>query len=249
MPSDKITCPWCEKSFDLDLLESADLWRERSDLAARLGAQAWKLVNEYADSFRSSRDARITLKRRIAILNDLASFWKGCVFEYDGKRYRTDQRSILDALQAVCSAVKTGSTNHNYLKRVLMGPERQAKLRSPALARPRLPRRATHSSPLSRQKSTAARWQKSYQKSAIWEGICDPSDQTCRRAMAGESRDATSLPLRPGAHNQRKHPAPAIPGLLYAPGPEGQNPGRIFPPRSGLALKIDEGGGTVVTVV
>ena len=133
MPSDKITCPWCEKSFDLDLLESADLWRERSDLAARLGAQAWKLANEYADSFRSARDARITLKRRIAILSDIARLWEGCIFEYDGRRYKTDQRSILDALQAVCSAAKTGFTNHNYLKRVLMGPSqpgRQAKLLS-----------------------------------------------------------------------------------------------------------------------
>ena len=133
MPSDKITCPWCEKSFDLDLLESADLWRERSDLAARLGAQAWKLANEYADSFRSARDARITLKRRIAILSDIARLWEGCIFEYDGRRYKTDQRSILDALQAVCSAAKAGFTNHNYLKRVLMcpaQPERQAKLLS-----------------------------------------------------------------------------------------------------------------------
>lgn len=131
--SDKITCPYCDRSFDLDQLEMADLWRERTTLASRLG-QAWKLANEYCDSFRTGRDARITLKRRVAILNDVARLWEGCVFEFDGRRYKTDQRQILDALHAVCSVAKTGFTNHNYLKRVLMGSKqgdlRQARLLS-----------------------------------------------------------------------------------------------------------------------
>lgn len=130
--SDKITCPWCEKSFDVDQVEMAELWAERTQLAARLG-QAWKLANEYCDSFRSARNARITLKRRVAILTDIARLWEVCVIEYDGKRYKTDQRSIQEALHAVCSADKTGFTNHNYLKRVLLNPAqpaRQAKLLS-----------------------------------------------------------------------------------------------------------------------
>jgi len=117
--TDKLTCPFCERSFDIEAVEGADLFRERAEIAAKLGP-LWGPANEYIDCFRASRGARLNLKRRVRILGEIKRLWESGEFEYDGKRYRIRQADILAGIQAVCNADKVGFQNHNYLKRVLM---------------------------------------------------------------------------------------------------------------------------------
>jgi len=118
MASDKLTCPYCERSFGLDEVENAELWRERAELAAALGA-CWKLANEYAECFRAEIGARMTIKKRVRILGRVAKLWQGQVFEYKGKKYRIKEAEILKALHTVCSMDKTGFKDDNYLKVVM----------------------------------------------------------------------------------------------------------------------------------
>jgi len=120
MSQDRLTCPYCDRTFDLDQVEAADLFRERNDLAAKLG-KAWWIANEYVDCFRRQRAGRISLKKRARILREVVKLWESGVFEFDGKRYRAGQGAILAGFQAVCNRDMTGLENHNYLKRVLMG--------------------------------------------------------------------------------------------------------------------------------
>lgn len=117
--SEKLVCPYCERSFDLDEVEGADLWRERAEIAAKLGP-AWGLANEYLEAFRSSRGARLSNRKRIRLLAEIARFWEFGRFEFDGRRYKIGQGEILKGLQSVCNADKTGFQNHNYLKKVLV---------------------------------------------------------------------------------------------------------------------------------
>lgn len=112
-------CPWCERPIDVDTVDQCDIFRERYDIAARLGRKAWAIANEYADSFRPAEKGWLTPKKRIRILREVLQLWETCLYEYDGKRFRTDQQKIVLALTAVCNAQKAGFANHNYLKRVL----------------------------------------------------------------------------------------------------------------------------------
>jgi len=124
MRTEKITCPYCERSFDLDQIEMADLFRERNTLAARLGP-AWRAANEYLDAFRQKPGGKITLKKRTRHLKGLVTLWETGEFEVQGKRYRTTQRQIMEALWTVCNMEKYGFQNHNYLKKILLnGAER-----------------------------------------------------------------------------------------------------------------------------
>lgn len=120
----KLTCPWCERSVNLDQLEMADLFRERNDLAAELG-RAWRLANEYVDCFRAKRGGRITLKKRVRILREIAKLWRTCEFQYDGRRYSTRQEQVLEGLTAACNRDLAGLDNHNYLKKVLLASARK----------------------------------------------------------------------------------------------------------------------------
>ena len=117
--NDKLICPHCERSFDIEAVEDADLWRERAEIAARLG-HAWKPVNEYIEAFRATRGSRLSNRKQIRLLAEIARLWEAGRFEFDGKRYKISQPEILKGLTAVCNADKTGFQNHNYLKKVLM---------------------------------------------------------------------------------------------------------------------------------
>jgi len=50
----------------------------------------------------------------------LLSAWQNQVFEYNGKRYRTNRQKIEAAVKAVCDAEKFDFKNHNYLKKILL---------------------------------------------------------------------------------------------------------------------------------
>jgi len=116
--SERIRCPYCDRSIDIENLEMSDLFRELVNVAARLGS-AWHLVNEYVSCFAQSFEGRISLKKRLRLIKEVMRLWENCVYELDGKRFRTDQHKIREALTAVCNMDKTGFKNHNYLKRVL----------------------------------------------------------------------------------------------------------------------------------
>jgi hypothetical protein len=116
----RLTCPNCGQAYDLDIAEVAQIYDERSGFAARLGA-AWKLANEYVDCFRAEKGARVNLKKRVRILAEICTLWEKRSFMYDGKRYRVEEREIIEALRTVCNADKCGFQNHNYLKKVLTG--------------------------------------------------------------------------------------------------------------------------------
>jgi len=94
------------------------MFRERIDLAARLGS-AWHLVNEYISCFAQSSEGRISLKKRVRLIKEMVRLWENCVFELDGKRFRTTHENIMQAMTTVCNADKFGFKNHNYLKRIL----------------------------------------------------------------------------------------------------------------------------------
>ncbi len=119
MAQDSIHCPYCDRAFDMDMIEIADLFRERLDIAAKLGP-IWRLANEYLDCFRHTPGGRINLKKRVRHLTALVWLWEKCEFEYDGKRYRTSKQAIRQGMTVVCEAEKSGFTNHNYLKKCLL---------------------------------------------------------------------------------------------------------------------------------
>lgn len=122
--TEKLTCPFCARAIDLDMVETADLWKDRERLAARLGP-AWRLANEYIDAFRAHPEHRITLKRRVRHLMPIAHLWETKEFEFNGKRYRVTEPVIRDALTRVCETGKFGFKDHNYLKVILVkGAER-----------------------------------------------------------------------------------------------------------------------------
>ena len=122
--TERITCPYCDHSIDLDIIDMAGLWKERAALAARFGG-GWKIVNEYVEAFRVRPGARMALKKRLRHLEELAKLWETGVFEYDGRRYRVGKDAIMAAMQKVCNAEKTGFKDHAYLKVVLKdGAER-----------------------------------------------------------------------------------------------------------------------------
>jgi len=116
---DKLTCPYCERSFGLDEVENAELWQERAELAAALGP-AWKLANEYVDCFRANHGTRMALKKHVRILREVAKLWQQGRFAFDGKKYRVREGHVIQALHDVCNADKVAFQNHNYLKRVLL---------------------------------------------------------------------------------------------------------------------------------
>lgn len=108
----------------MDQVEMADLFRERNELAARLGP-AWRLMNEYLDCFRQKPNGRISLKMLSRHLRGFVYIWESGIFEFQGKRYRTTQKEIMQALWTVCNMQKYGFQNHNYLKKILLnGAER-----------------------------------------------------------------------------------------------------------------------------
>ena len=123
--SEKITCPFCDHQIDIDLVEMADMWRKRAELAARFG-NGWKVVNEYVDTFRKAQGHRMALKKRIRILESLLELWEKGMFKREGKSYRADKNAVMGAMRKVCNMEKTGlPDNHSYLFAVLIdGAER-----------------------------------------------------------------------------------------------------------------------------
>ncbi len=114
-----IVCPGCRERFDISKGDNAASMEELIRMASVFGT-AWDLAYEYVEAFRANHYGILLLKKRIRLLLEIEGMWTSCVFEHGGKRYRTDQAGIREALGTVCNADKVGFKNHNYLKRVLM---------------------------------------------------------------------------------------------------------------------------------
>lgn len=119
MAETRLTCPVCQSRYTLEDAANSEITRQMVALAAKLG-KCWDIAWEYAETFRQSQYGNITLKKRLRLLKEIARLWEACGFEYQGKRYRTDRRQILEGLNAVCNLDKFGFKNHNYLKAILL---------------------------------------------------------------------------------------------------------------------------------
>jgi len=120
MPEPRIICPICQSRFGLDQAENAAEWSALVELAARLGP-VYRLAREYVEAWRPSQWGHVTIKKRLRVLAELARLWEAKEFVFDGRRYRTDQRRIREALEIVANVQKHGFDSHNYLKKVMTG--------------------------------------------------------------------------------------------------------------------------------
>jgi hypothetical protein len=112
----KLACPHCGKPVDPEQLERAGDWRECWQLAARLG-KSNGLVDEYAEHWRGK--GGLTLKKKIRVYREVAQLLESSEFKFDGRRYRTDQRSVLQAIRETVDAARPPLRNHNYLFTIL----------------------------------------------------------------------------------------------------------------------------------
>lgn len=115
----KLTCPYCSGKFSIEEGVRTKIMIELAEVGARLN-KAWHLAWEYSDAFAKQKNGTVTPAKRLRLFEELAKFWEAGVFEFDGRRYKTDQKKIMAALRTVCDAEKFGFRNHNYLKRVLV---------------------------------------------------------------------------------------------------------------------------------
>lgn len=115
----KLTCPFCSGKFILEEGVRTKIMIELAEVGARLN-KSWLLAWEYSDAFANQKHGTVTPAKRLRLFKELAKLWDACMFEFDGKRYKTSQSKIMAALRTVCDAEKFGFRNHNYLKRVLV---------------------------------------------------------------------------------------------------------------------------------
>jgi len=95
------------------------VFEEMAEVAATLG-KMWRPALEYSNSFATVRLGIMAPEKRLRILKEFAKLWQNQVFEYNGKRYRTNRQKIEAAVKAVCDAEKFDFKNHNYLKKILL---------------------------------------------------------------------------------------------------------------------------------
>lgn len=115
----KLICPYCSRKFKFEEGVRTKIMIELAGVGARFG-ECFLLAFEYTESFANQKHGAITAAKRLRVFKELAKLWESCIFEYDGKRYRTDKSKIIVAMRTVCDADKHGFKNHNYLKRVLL---------------------------------------------------------------------------------------------------------------------------------
>lgn len=115
----KLICPYCSRKFKFEEGVRTKIMIELAGVGARFG-ECFLLAFEYTESFANQKHGAITAAKRLRVFKELAKLWESCIFEYDGKRYRTDKSKIIVAMRTVCDADKHGFKNHNYLKKVLL---------------------------------------------------------------------------------------------------------------------------------
>lgn len=114
----RLVCPYCGGKFRLEEATTEALYYELGTLDGRFGRH-WAAVDEYIDCFAQRAQGTVPIKRRIRIANEIYKLFETCEFEFQGKRYRTDHKAIIEAMLEICNLAKWGFRNHNYLKIML----------------------------------------------------------------------------------------------------------------------------------
>lgn len=116
----KLACPVCQMKFTLAQVAHEATMIEVAELSAKFGIH-WELVSEYLDCFRREQWGSVGLKKMVRLLKEILALFEKNEFEYQGKSYRTDRAKILTAMKTTVNSERFGFTNHNYLKKVLIG--------------------------------------------------------------------------------------------------------------------------------
>lgn len=114
----KLYCPACGAEFTLEQLS------QTADVLALQRAQAafgddWALIREYLNLFQGKRSLKITKLLRLA--REVWQMWENGRFCVGGVWYVVGREEFREALRSTCNQVSPGLTNHNYLKKVLVG--------------------------------------------------------------------------------------------------------------------------------
>jgi hypothetical protein len=122
----KLTCPACGAEVTLEQLNQA------AEVVALAKAQAawgddWRLIKEYLDLFKGKHSLKITKLVRLA--REVWKMWQAGGFELGQDYYRVGREEFRQALQTTCNQASPGLTNHNYLKKVLVGAAEQTSRR------------------------------------------------------------------------------------------------------------------------
>ena len=115
-----IRCPYCAKQFDP--LETAHDENLKAILAINptFGKDA-PLVWAYVELF-GVVPFRLKARKLRVLTNDMKRLWELGQFAFEKKNYTITRRGIADALHAtVLHPFSTHLTNHNYLKKIMIG--------------------------------------------------------------------------------------------------------------------------------
>ena len=86
----------------------------------------WGLVREYLELFRGKLPLKVPKLLRLA--REVYQMWLG-KFCIGGSWYLIGREEFKEALRATCNQASPGLTNHNYLKKVLLGAARKTSQR------------------------------------------------------------------------------------------------------------------------
>ena len=115
----KLTCPVCGAEIGLDQAGQAAELMALGRAAAAYG-EDWDLVSEYLDLFRARPGGPLLLKKRLRLAREVWELWGGSL-EFDGRSYRISREEVREGLRQVCNRAPQALTNHNYLKKILVG--------------------------------------------------------------------------------------------------------------------------------
>jgi len=114
----KLRCPACGAEITLsEATRAGDLLA--LDKAAAAFGDDWPLIREYLDGFQGKREMKAAKRLRLA--REVWQMWESGKFCVGGVWYRVGREEFREALRATCNQVGPGLTNHNYLKKVLVG--------------------------------------------------------------------------------------------------------------------------------
>jgi len=116
----RLVCPVCGAEFGLEEASRSRDLLELARAAAEFG-ETWPPVEAYLERFRSPA-GRLTVKRRLAALEELRDMWRRGRCRFRGKEIAVGRTVLQEALVQVGAREDLrGLSNHNYLKKVLAG--------------------------------------------------------------------------------------------------------------------------------
>lgn len=122
-----IRCPKCLHEFGLLEASADDDWRAIINLLPAFGPNA-QLVFEYCELF-GVTPLRVKAKKLLRLLDWMARLFAYKKFKFQKKEYSISEAGLREALSVVCNRhFETPLTEHNYLKKVMVGiSERERK--------------------------------------------------------------------------------------------------------------------------